>query len=249
MKNWLWILYMTAAIAAPAVTGAARPAVAIEKLVIASEIYPPLSTAEKNGFEDLLAKEIFRRLGIAVEIRHMPGERVLANVNAGLQDGVHPRIGGMAEKYPNLVQFEERSLVFDFVAFTRMGDLEIVDWASLAPYHVGIVTGWKILEWNIKQNKSLIKVDNGEQLFKMLGAGRIDVAVYARWPGLQLVRDLGLEDIRDVDPPFATKDAFAYLHKRHERLIPKASQVLRAMKADGTYQRIYDQTLGKFKAN
>ncbi|MCH8346657.1 MAG: hypothetical protein IIC87_07000 [Chloroflexi bacterium] len=66
------------------------------------------------------------------------------------------------------------------------------------------------------------------------------MAVYARWPGLQLVRDLGLEDIRDVDPPFATKDAFAYLHKRHAWLIPKASEALRAMKADGPYQRIYE---------
>ena len=69
-----------------------------------------------------------------------------------------------------------------------------------------------------------VQAATGEQLFKMLNAGRIDVAVYARWSGLQLVRNLGLEDIRDADPPFATKDGFAYLHNSHAKLIPKAGQ-------------------------
>mgnify|MGYP002525621545 CR=1 FL=1 len=248
MTKRFWLLCLIVAMASPVVMGIARMAGAAETLTIAADITPPFSNAEKSGFDDRLIKEIFRRIGYAVAIQNLPSERVLINANDGLLDGTQSRIGGMSEKYPNLVQLEERSREIELVAFTRMSNLEIVDWTSLAPYHVGIVTGWKILEWNIKQSKSLIKVGSAEQLFKMLDARRIDVAVYARWPGLQLIGDLGFKNIRVVDPPFATRDLFAYLHKRHARLIPKASEALRAMKADGSYQRIHDQTLGALQA-
>jgi polar amino acid transport system substrate-binding protein len=36
---------------------------------------------------------------------------------------------------------------------------------------------------------------------------------------------------------------FIYLHKKHEALVPRVAQALARMKANGSYQRIFDATL------
>ncbi len=218
-------------------------------LTIVSEVFPPHSTADARGFEDLLAKEMFRRIGVAVEIEHLPSERVLLHANQGDKDGAHSRIAGMSEKFPNLVQLRESTMQRDYVAFARGADIEISDWDSLAPYHVGIVNGWKILEWNIKQAKSLTKVRTARQLFQLLDAGRVDIVVYGRWVGLHVIRELGLQGLRDIDPPLATREVFAYLHRKHQDLVPRVSTALGEMKRDGAYQRIFEQTLGHLVAD
>ena len=226
-------------------TQASASAETPSSLRIVSDEIPPLSTREHTGFEDLLAKEIYRRIGIEIEITLLPAQRVLTNANAGIDDGIHARIGGLAERYPNLVQFEEPTMDVEYVAFSRRRDIEIAGWDSFRPYNVGIITGWKILEWNIKTAKSLTKVGTVEQLFQILDAGRVDVVVYTRWGGLYEIRELALEDVRILEPPLAAREIFSYLHKKHKHLIPRASAALREMKRDGTYQRIFDQTLGK----
>ena len=59
------------------------PAETPASLAIASEEFPPLSTSELTGFEDVLATEMYRRLGIETHIVHIPSQRVLVNANAG----------------------------------------------------------------------------------------------------------------------------------------------------------------------
>lgn len=211
--------------------------------------FPPFSNLDKSGFEDLLSQEMYRRIGVEIDIIHLPAERALANANAGVDDGTGSRVGGMAEQYPNLVQIGENVLSREYVAFTRRNDIEISDWNSLKPYRVGIITGWKILEWNIKGTKSLSKVQTTRQLFKILDAGRVDLIVYGRWAGLHTVQDMDIPNVRDLKPPLATKKVYWYLHKKHTHLVPRASAALQEMKRDGTYQRIFDQTLGQLAAN
>jgi len=150
----------------------------------------------------------------------------------------------MAQRYPNLVQFGESAVRRDYVAFARRKDISIAGWGTLEPYTVGIITGWKILERNIKGTKSLTKVKTADQLFSLLEAGRADLVVYSRLSGLQLIKDRGLKGIRVVEPPLADRDTYFYLHKKHENLVAQADAALRQMKADGSYQRLYDRTIG-----
>lgn len=212
-------------------------------LVLNTEHYPPYSKTDGSGFEDLVAKALFRRLGISIELNFLPSERVLINANLGVDDGILARVSGIAKKYTNLVQFEEPVLTRDYVAFARRTDIKIVGWESLRPYHIAIITGWKLLETNIKNTKSLNMVKNAKQLFSVLNAGRADVVVFSRLSGLQIIKQRGVRGVRALDPPLATRKSFFYLHKKHRNLIDPASAALRAMKADGTHQQIYDQVV------
>lgn len=219
------------------------------RLVINTEHIPPLSKNDGTGFENMIAKEMYKRIGIDITFNLLPSERGLLNVVKGLDDGLLLRVGGIARRYPNLVQFEESANKTDYVAFARRTDIQINGWESLKPYDVGIITGWKILEHNIQGTRSLTKVKNAEQLFTLLDANRADVIVFARVSGLQMIRERGLKEIRVLEPPLATREKYFYLNKKHKDLVPRAGAALREMKADGTYQRIFDQTIKPLMAD
>ena len=204
---------------------------------------PPLSLPDQSGYYDQVLHEAFRRLGVPVVIGQLPAERSLRNANAGIDDGDFVRVAGLEKKYPNLIMVPEPLDTFEFVVFTRQLPLKDVNWSALAPYAVGIVRGWKILEENLGGVRELTKAKNQEQLFMLLKNGRIDAAVYARKEGWGLVRRLGISDAVALAPPLAERPMHLYLNKRHAGLVAPLAAALRAMKQDGTYDSIATQTL------
>ena len=53
-----------------------------------------------------------------------------------------------------------------------------------------------------------------------------------------------LRGSKAFQPPLARREVFFYLHKRHAALAERASEVLREMKRDGSYQRLVEEVLG-----
>jgi len=193
----------------------------------------------------LLANEMFSRAGRNVQIVKLPGERALLNANAGIDDGELFRVGGMEKKYPNLVKVPEAMMTFDFVAFTKPEKaFPVMDWTSLEPYIVGIINGWKIYETNVTGVAERKEVRDMELLFKLLKNDRADVVMADRWQGMYISKRLSISaDV--VEPPFATRKMFMYLHKKHARLVSKLASALVAIKQDGAYSRMYASTLKK----
>ena len=207
-------------------------------LVLNSADGPPFSKPDETGIIDRVLKEAFRRLEIEINIIAVPAERALLNADDGNDDGTFSRIAGMSEKYPGLLQVPEKIVDFEFVAFSRNIDMETKGWASLQPFDVAIITGWKILEENIKNTRSLHKVRDERILFNLLARNQVDIVVYSRLGGKATIRELGLEGIKILEPPFAVREMFLYLNKKHARLVAPVSESLKNMKEDGSYQSI-----------
>ncbi|WP_051284961.1 substrate-binding periplasmic protein [Nisaea denitrificans] len=214
-----------------------------EKIRFSASVGMPFSNDENTGFEDRLTKEMFRRIGRDVEVRFVPAERALINLNDGLDDGALGRVKGVLKNFPGIVEIPEEAFVRDFVVFTRNARFVPSDWTSLAPYNVGYVNGWKILERNVRDAKSVVLAADGPQLFELLDRGRVDLVIYNRWGGLQQVRDMGLRGIHLLEPPLARAPHYFVLNVRHRDLAEPAARALRDMKADGSYQKIFEETL------
>lgn len=230
---------LTIKISALAIMLMILPNVAVgEKLVLNTGHNPPLATDDHTGFHDLIAKEVYKRLGIEIEIHRLPSARSGRNANEGIDDGNGPRIQGYDKYFPNLRMVPEKVIDFDFVGFTKNPSINPQSWDDLASLNVAIVTGWKIFEINVKKYQSLTKVRNTKQLFNLLDLGRADIVLLERWQGLYAAREQGITKLHVVDPPFARKEMFFYLNKKHENLIPKVAKALQKMKQDGTYDRI-----------
>jgi len=223
----------------PGVALAAR-----QRLVLATGAVPPLTSAPGQiGFLDALATEVFGRIGIDVTLQPTPMERGLINANAGIEDGEIYRAPGFEKDYPNLVQVPEKVMDFELVAYTNRADLRVRNWDDLAPFSVGHITGWTAVERNLGAVRQVTTVRDSGQLIPMLASGRVDVVVLGRSEiFLRRARDAGLV-LRAIEPPLARLPMFTYLHRRHEALVLPLAAALAEVKRDGTWQRLYDQTL------
>jgi polar amino acid transport system substrate-binding protein len=186
-----------------------------------------------------ISREAFRRVGLEFRLISQPSERSLYSANNGEVDGEGLRVAGLGVQYPNLVQVPERYVGISFVAFARDANI-VLDrgWDSLKPYSVAFITGWKMFEANAAGARSVTKVEQPEQLFRMVDSGRVDLALYTRADGVAMVQRLGLAAVAPLGPSLKDVDMFLYLHRKHEALVPRLAAALRAMKADGTYNRI-----------
>jgi len=203
----------------------------------------PLSRLDKKGYLDKVLIEGFRRADKNITIVHQSAERSIRNANSGLTDGEFIRVKGLDKTYTNLVQVPQKILDFEFVVFTKNRNIKIKDWDSLKPYRVGIVIGWKILEKNVKNTKTLERTTSKESLFKLLDKNRIDVAVYSRFIGLKIIEQMGLKNIITIEPPLATKPMYLYLNKKHQKFVPKISSIFTQMIEDGTFFKIRNSKL------
>ncbi len=219
------------------------PASADEPLRLNTGVGAPYIQADKRGFLDLLVPEIFRRIGLEAEAVGYPAsERAMINANRGIDDGVAMRVKGLEAVYPNLLRVPEKVIDNEFVAYSRRHRFDTDSLEALKPYQIGIIAGWKVFESRFDGGYALTRVQDAEQLFNLLANDRADVVLFERWQGNRLIRERGL-DAWLLLPPLVSTEMFMYLHVKHAALVEPIAEALRAMKADGTYRRIFEQSL------
>lgn len=207
-------------------------------LVVNDTNEPPFTTADGRGFLDAVAGEAFRRAGVRLRLVKLPAERALINANAGIEDGDMSRIAGLEARYPNLVRVPEKLIDWEFAAFGRDAALP-AHWETLRTHPVGHIRGWKIYEQQLAGAPHVVTAEDPAQLFRQLQLDRTEVALYERWQGLSRIQRQGLTDVHLLDPLLARREMYLYLHKRHAALVPRLAAALRAIKAEGLYDRLY----------
>ncbi len=209
---------------------------------------PPFTTADHDGFLDAVAGEAFRRAGVQLQLVKLPAERALVNANAGIEDGELCRIAGIEALYPNLVRVPEKLVDWEFAAFSKNAALPAkID--VLRARSVGHIRGWKIYEKHMAGAAHVVTSEDPSQLFRQLQLDRIEVALYERWLGLSLLKRQNIKGVYVLEPPLETREMFIYLHKRHQALVPKIAEALRAIKAEGMYERLYQEKVRSLRGN
>ncbi len=188
--------------------------------------------------------EAYQRIGIQIKARVLPAERALHMANNGQVDGEVLRIRGIEKHYPNLRMATVTVITLEGVVFTKDVTFEVTGWESLKPYTIGILRGSKFAQKGTL-GMTVEEVATYEQVLLKLRHGRTDVAVMARTNGLVVIGKLNMKGIRVLEPPLITTDLYHYLHKKHEQLIPKITQVLQKMKAEGRIREIWEQAIAE----
>lgn len=214
-------------------------------LVLNNTNDPPYTTDAGDGFVDVIVKEAFRRAGAELRLVKLPAERGLISANAGVEDGDLVRIAGLEKQYPNLIRVPEKLMDWTFAAFSKNAALP-GKWDAIRPRAVGHIKGWKIYEQHMAGAPQVTTADDAEQLFRLLALGRIEIALYEHWMGLALVKQQGIRDVRPLLPALAAREMFIYLHKRHADLVPRLAAALRALKAEGFYERAHRERLAPY---
>lgn len=214
-----------------------------DALRLTSSTEAPYFLPDKTGFLDRLIPEVFRRAGVAaVAVQYDAAARANINANSGVDDGVAIRSRDIGSQFPNLILVDEKVMDMEFVAFTLRKDLVINGFASLKPYTVGHITGWKVIEEGIPPGTAVSRAANADQLFQLLESGRVDLILFERWMGQRRLAERGLA-AHALSPPLLSTGLYIHLHKKHAALVEPVKRALRTMKADGSLARLIAQTL------
>lgn len=205
---------------------------------------PPFSTLDGRGFYDRLLTEAFENLGIELTIHRLPSERALREANTGRMDGEFGRIPRIAELYTSLVMVDEALTGWNFQAFVREGSKAPESFEDLREYHVGYIDGWKIYEDRVTDTRSTTLTTNEAELFAILEAGRIDVALYNRLRGLNWIARHPDSGVEIAPKPLEVRSMHLFLHEDHAELAPRISRELARLKESGRYAELQNEVFG-----
>lgn len=188
----------------------------------------------------------YQRIGVPLEFVAIPSKRAQVLIEAGQLDGIMVRFadtpGSAAEKVNVPIIYDEA------VVFTRDTNFAVDGYASLKPYLVGYVFGITYFEKKLAESRT-VTAPNLESLFRMLDAGRTDVAVDVR-SSLCVARKLGLGQIHILEPPLSHgAPGYHALNKKHQDIIARLEPVLQRMEKQGELKRIYEEAMQEYMAH
>jgi ABC-type amino acid transport substrate-binding protein len=192
-----------------------------------------------------LLVDVYKKAGLTAKIQPLPGARANAMTLAGEKDGEVARIQAYATKNPTLIKVEPGYYYLTTGAFAKADKgVSVNSKDDLKKYKVGIVRGIAHAEAATEGLAGLQVAGTYDQLYQMLDAGRIDVAIDEGINGPGAVKKLGLKDIKQVGE-IAKLDLFNMLHPSKKDLAPKISAAIKALKDSGELAKLtrkYEET-------
>ena len=84
----------------------------------------------------------------------------------------------------------------------------------------------------------MVKVDDAEQMFRMLEAGRIDLVLYTEADCDVFLNTHDMPEISMLPTSLADVDLYLYLHQRLADLAGPIAAEVQKMKSDGRYDQV-----------
>ena len=212
--------------------------------------YPPYEYQEGQQVKGIavdIIREAFRRLSQPIEIKILPWPRAISYIENGKADAIFT-----AFKNPHRETFADYSKEVLFPQtislFVRANSSIVYDGqlSSLQPYSVSVtnqVSYGQRFDTAVKEGVlTKIKINNsGKQSAKMLLARRVDIWISNKYGALHIANQLNqLEKIRVLEPDIQSVPSYIAFSKKRNltHVRDKLDVVLKAMKEDGSYERI-----------
>lgn len=194
--------------------------------------------ATEQAIASLLIADIYKRAGLTARIQPLPGARANAMALAGEKDGEVARIQGYATRNATLIKVEPAYYYLTTTAFAKADKgISITSKEDLKKYKVGIVRGIAHAEAATEGISGLQVVGDYDQMYQMLDAGRIDVAIDAGVNGPYFLKKLGFSGIKAVGD-LARLDLFHILSAGKKDLSPKIGTAIKMLKDSGELAKL-----------
>jgi len=213
----------------------------------AAETLTFTTTAKSEGgnLGGRILAEAYRRLGIHINVKGLPGLRAIHDADSGHSAGEVVRLKFVLKKYANLRLVPEPVLYLNQVAAATNPDLKITGWRDVKKYSVVTVLGFKSIQRRVRDQDHVFTNDIAAAL-RVLKHGRVDILILSRMDILRAIQKNEIKGVHVLDPPLKRVPLYHLLHKNHEKMIPAVDRVLKNMRQDGTTQRLTDAYLQQF---
>lgn len=191
----------------------------------------------------MIYTDAFKRLGMELVFRHYPPKRCSLMVDKGMADGEIWRVRDYNTAHPNLIRVETSPFSNRFCAYAMNPDTKLDGWDSLknTDYKVDYMRGQKktdeeLPKWVKKENLHMI--NHWTEGLRRLSDGRTDIYVNIEWT---IEEGLRSDEFRNSGIRMAgvmeEVTSHSFLHKKHKELVPKLSDVLKQIKAEGLVEK------------
>jgi signal transduction histidine kinase/DNA-binding response OmpR family regulator len=205
--------------------------------------YPPLAVVtdgKADGFSVELLRETLKAVGREVTFRLAPWSEIKQDL-----------VDGRIQVLPLVGRTPEREAVYDFTLayltlhgtiIRRKGDNRINSIADLHDKEVIVMRGDNAHEYVVRDNitSKIILTDNYKQAMQLLAKGKHDAVIVQKLMGLQLLHDLGIDNLESVGPPIlAFKQQFSFAVREGDKeLLALLNEGLAIVIANGTLARL-----------
>lgn len=188
------------------------------------------ANATEQAVAALILSDIYRGADLNAVITPMPASRANAAAVAGKTDGEVGRIQAYADNNPSLIKVEPAYYYITTTGFAKDGSgIVLNSKEDLKGLSVGVIRGVAHTAAVTQGHPKTRVVGDASQLYKMLAAGRIDIALDAGINGPYMIKKLGLSGISAVGD-LARLDLFAILHPDNAPLADRLSSVISDLK-------------------
>jgi len=203
--------------------------------------FSAIKNASFIGYASEVLVEAYGRLGHTVKVLELPAARsiFISNEGAGV-DGELFRVSGIETKFQNLVPIPVTLSFSDWVVVSKSNTIKIEGWHSIKSFVVGTRLGVVTTDIGTKGMEPT-KVNTNKQLLKMLLSDRVDLIVLSKNNALKHTQGIEHKNLHILQPPIQSVPVYHFVHKKHARLIPKITTILKAMQQQGFISDAYSR--------
>lgn len=189
---------------------------------------------------NLIYTEVFKRLGIAFQIKYIPLKRGFADVASGKYDGETSRVYKYQDSFPTLIRVTESLYSTNVSAFALSNfNVQFNGWNSLKGhnYKIEYPRGVYISEVNLSKvvsPQNLSNITTATQGIKKLLLGRTDIFIddeLVVYPLLETLKDYSSGTIHKIGI-MEPVPLYMYIHKKNKWLEPHLNDVIKSMKEE-----------------
>lgn len=215
--------------------------------------YPPYAYQQDDKVEGIavrVVEEVFQRMRQPVTITVLPWARALQRIQQGRSDGIFTAYKTVEREV--FADYSKEVLIPQTVSLFVKGQSGIRfdgDLKSLHHYQFGVVrkvSYGSVFDSALNQGvfNNVQIVDSGQQNFRKLILGRVDIVVSNKYGAYHILNQIdGAEKVRELTPELQSLPSYIAFSKKRALtgVRDRFDHLLREIKADGTYDRIINQ--------
>ena len=195
------------------------------------------------GFDVEIAKAVANKLGKELKIEDMAFDSLIMGLNNEKMDFIAAGMTATEERAQQ-VDFSDSYFKSKQVIIVKTDNTEITSADDLVGKSVGVQLGTTgDLFVSGTEGVTVVQVKKGTQAVMDLQNGKVDAVVIDEEPAKKMIA--GKTDVKILEVPFIEEEYAIAVKKGNTELLNTINETIEELKANGEYDKIYEQFFGK----
>lgn len=195
------------------------------------------------GFDVEIAKAVAKKLGKELKVEDMAFDSLIMGLNNDKMDFIAAGMTATKERALQ-VDFSDSYFKSKQVIIVKADNETITSSDDLVGKSVGVQLGTTgDLFVSGTEGVTVVQVKKGTQAVMDLQNGKVDAVVIDEEPAKKMVE--GKTDVKILDAPFIEEEYAIAVKKGNTELLKAINETIEELKANGEYDKIYEQFFGK----